>query len=109
MVGFGTVTAGKFTVTGILDANTAGDMNTMDELNQLLQTYGVKLLYYSDTTDGYRDITDSLGDTNKDDVHKTNNFSGTATGHHHVKFVAFNITQTSNSTLRYTLEAIETT
>lgn len=109
VAGFGSVTTGRITIRGVLDRNTAADMNFMDDLNQLCETYGVKILYYNDTTDGYRDITDSLGDTYKDDVHKTNNFSGTATPHLHVRFVSFSITQNSNTHLRYVLEAVTTT
>lgn len=108
VVGFGSVTAGKITIRGMLDGNSASDMNLMDEINDMLSTYGTKLLYYNNTSDGYRDITDSLGDTYKNDVHKDEHFSGTATGHLHVRFISFQITQTSNSILRYTLEAVET-
>jgi len=108
VVGFGTVTASKITIQGVLDSNTTADMNMMDELNDLLKTYGVKLLYYTSTADTYRDITDSLGDVNKDDIHKTNNFSTVAVPHLHVKVVSFQITQTSNSHLSYTLECVET-
>lgn len=108
VVGFGTVTAGKITVNGVLDPNTTADMDLMDDLNDLLKTYGVKLLYYSSTTDGYRDITDSLGDANKDDIHKTDFFSSVSTPHLHVKVVAFSITQSAKTHLRYTLEMVET-
>jgi len=108
VVGFGTVQAGKITINGVLDSNTAADMNLMDDINDLLKTYGVKLLYYTDPTDGYREITDSLGDANKDDVHKTNNFSSVSTPHLHVRFTSFNISQTASSMLTYTLEAVET-
>ena len=109
VAGFGSVTAGKITIQGVLDSNDTTDMDLMDEINDMLKTYGVKLLYYNDTTDGYRDITDSLGSVNKDDVHKTNNFSSVATPHLHVRFTSFQITQTAKSHLRYTLEAVETT
>ena len=109
MAGFGTVMAAKITIQGVLDGNDTSDMDTMTLLQQLTNTYGVKLLYYSDTTDGYRDITDSLGDEFKNDVHQANNFSGTATPHLHVRFTNFQITQTSNSHLRFTLEAVTTT
>lgn len=107
--GFGSVTAAKITIQGVLDGNATADMNLMQSLNDLLTTYGVKLLYYTDTTDGYRDITDSLGDANKDDVHKTNNFSGTPTPHLHVRVTNFQISQTADNYLRYTLECVETT
>ena len=87
----------------------------MDQLNDLLSTYGVKLLYYDDTTDGYRDITDSvddpdvIGQSNSTDVHQTPNFGGNATPHLHVRFTSFNVTQDAKSHLRFTLEGVTTT
>lgn len=108
VVGFGTVTAAKITIQGVLDSGTTADMDLMQDLNDCLKTYGIKLLYYTDASDGYREITDSLGDANKNDVHKTNNFSSTTTPHLHVRVVGFQITQTSNRYLRYTLECVET-
>lgn len=110
VVGFGTVTAGLWVVNGVLDSNVAADMDLIKPLNDLLSTFGVKLLYYSDTTDGFRDLTESLGDPNKNDAHKSANFGGTTTPHLHVKVNNFQIPQMSSSKhLRYTLEMMETT
>lgn len=108
VVGFGSTMAAKITIQGVLDSNNTSDMDLMDDINDLVKTYGVKLLSYSDTTDGYRDITDSIGYANRNDVHKDNNYSGTATPHLHVRITNFQITQTANSYLRYTLEMVET-
>ena len=83
-------------------------MTNLSYLEQLTRTYGIKLLYYSDTSDGYRDLTDTLGSANQDDVHKTNNFSGTATPHLHVRFTNFRVTETASSHLRFTLEGVST-
>lgn len=108
MAGFGSVTAAVITIQGVIDGKDATDMNLLDDLNDLLKTYGVKLLYYTDTTDGVRDITDSLGTDNSTDIHQTNNFSGIATPHFHVRVTNFQITQTPSSFLRYTLICVET-
>lgn len=107
-VGFGSVNTPKIVVSGILDRNSSNDMNLMKELKLLVKTYGIKLLYYSSTTDGYRDVTDSLGTENSDDWHKTTFFSGVSTPHLHVKIVGFRIAQKGTSQLRYTLEFVET-
>ena len=113
VVGFGTTSAPKVIVSGVLSRLVSADMTTLALLRNLPSTYGVKLLYYSDTTDGYRDITDSLGTTilgtdNSNDVHKTTNFAGTATPHLHVRFTSFQVEQLSSTHLKYTLEGMET-
>jgi len=108
VIGFGSVSAGKITIKGVLDSNTDADMTLMIALNDLLHTYGVKLLYYTSTTDGYRDITDSLGDANKNDTHKADFFSDVAIPHLHLKFTNFQITRTAKSYLYYTLEGFIT-
>lgn len=109
VAGFGTVETGKIVIQGALDSNITADMDLMDDINDLLTTFGIKLLYYSSASDGYRDITDSLGAVNKDDIHKTNDFGSTATPHLHVRVTSFQISQTAKSQLRYTLECVETT
>lgn len=101
VAGYGTITAGKVTIQGVLDSNSDTDMDLMKEIKNMLRTFGVKLLYYTSTTDGYRDITDSIGAT--DIIH----LSGT-TPHLHVRFTSFQISQTADSHLRYTLEAVTT-
>lgn len=109
VVGFGSVNPSKITIRGFLNRTSSTDMDTMTLLNQLKSTYGVKLLYYSSTTDGYRDITDSLGTGNSSDVHKDNNFGGTATPHLHVKITNFSTSDSADSNIiRYTLELLET-
>lgn len=108
VVGFGSVTTGTITITGVLDVKDATDLDTLQDLNDLRRTYGIKLLYYNSTSDGYRDITDTLGDTHKDDVHKANNFGGTATPHLHVRVINVSVTQTAGSYVRYNLELVET-
>lgn len=108
IINFGSVGASKITINGVLDRTSTTDMNLMDALRDLVHTYGVKLLSYSDTTDGYRDVTDSLGGANEDDWHKTSFYSSTTTPHLHVKVINFTIKQQSSSHLRYTLECVET-
>jgi len=89
----------KISVSGVLDRKNTTDMDTMVKLRDMSRSKGVKLLYYNSTTDGYRDITDSLGDTNKDDAHKAANFGSTATAHLHVIITTFNISQSPDSQL----------
>jgi len=108
VVNFGSVNSSKLVLNGVLDRTSTTDMNLMDSIRDLVQTYGIKLLYYSSITDGYREITDSLGIANKDDWHKTVFFSGNSTPHLHVRVVSFNITQKSSTHLRYTIELVET-
>lgn len=108
IAGFGSITAERITITGVLDRGVSADMTAVVLLNDLKKTYGVKLLYYDSTSDGYRDLSDTLGDTNKDDIHKTDNFSGTATPHFHIRVINFQITETSSSHMRYVLECVTT-
>jgi len=108
VVNFGSVKASKITVQGVIDKNDATDVARIIELEKLRRTYGVKLFYYTSITDGYYDITDQLGDKNKNDAHKTTNFSSSAIPHIHVIVTNFQITQAETSHLRYTLEMVET-
>jgi hypothetical protein len=99
---FASITNARIVVTGILDRTVDGDMDLMDDLNDLRKTLGIKLIYYTSTTDGFRDITDSIGST--DSAH----LSGT-TPHLHVRVTDFTIRQGSDTNiLRYTLEMRET-
>jgi hypothetical protein len=107
-VGYGSVNAPKISLSIVLDKSNTTDMSYVALLDQLRKTYGIKLLYYNSTTDGYRDITDTLGDVNKDDVHKAGNFSGTATPHLHVRFTSFQITETVSSHMRVELQGVIT-
>lgn len=103
-VNFGSVENPKITISGVIDRTDTTDMDLIAQLDRLVTTKGIKLLYYNNTTDGYRDLTDSLGTDNSNDVHKTNNFSGTSTPHLHVRISSFQIRHTSGgSSLRYTL------
>lgn len=107
-VGFGSVNAPKLSISIVLDRRNSTDMSYVVMLDQLRKTYGIKLLYYTSTTDGYRDLTDTLGDANKDDVHKAGNFSGTSTPHLHVRFTSFSITETTASHMRCELQGVIT-
>ena len=94
----------KITLSGVFDRKTAADMNLILELDKLCTTKGIKLIYYNDTTDGYRELTDSLGTGNSSDSHLASHFSSVATPHLHVIFKNFRIRQVPNSTLlSYTL------
>ena len=108
VINFGSVNSNNIVINGVLDRTSTTDMNLMTSIRDLIATYGIKLLYYSSITDGYRELTDSLGTANSDDWHKTVFFSGVSTPHLHVRVISFNITQTTTSHLRNTLELMET-
>jgi len=97
--GVGDTTAASHSST---TTTTTSNADLMDDLNNLRKTIGIKLLYYSSITDGFRDITDSIGSTD------VTHLSGT-TPHIHVRVTNFTIKQSSKSNiLRYTLEMVET-
>lgn len=88
----------KLKLNGFLDRKVTADMDLMDDLDDLRKTLGIKLLYYTSITDGYRDITDSIGST--DATH----LSGT-TPHLHIRVLNFTVRHLAGSTLlRYTLD-----
>ena len=78
------------------------DMDLLKEMDLLRKTFGIKLLYYTSITDGYREITDSIGST--DATH----LSGT-TPHIHIRVLNFTVRQLANAKLlKYTFEMQET-
>ena len=101
-ISMGSISNAKITVTGVMLRDNTSDMTLLAAIDDLRKTYGIKLLYYTDASDGYREITDSIGAT--DSVH----LSGTIP-HIHVQVTNVSITQTANSKLvRYTIEMMET-
>ena len=106
-IGMGSVGAVKITISGIIDRNTSASMVLLDDLEDLVETYGVKLLYYDATTDTTVGLT-TLGDKNKNDLHKTPFFSGTTTPHLHVRATNLSLREDTNSKIRFTLELLET-
>ena len=50
-------------IRGIVRRDVNSDMDILKYLNQMRKTKGIKLIYYTDKDDGYRDLTDSLGTT----------------------------------------------
>ena len=87
----------KLNIKGVLDRQSTADMDLITELDKLCTTKGIKLLYYNSTSDGYRDLTDSLGST---DTHHLLNL----TKHFHGRIISFRITHSSSVThLRYSL------
>ena len=101
--------ADVFTVTGVASRKTAADMTILSNLRDAVKSKGVKLFYYSSTTDGYRDLTDTWGATTS--AFSTNNgFTSGTTPVLFVRCTKLTIRQTSDSTLlRYTLSLVETT
>lgn len=92
-------------ISGVINRTVTSDMDNITLLDQFTQTKGVKLVYYTDKDDGYRDLTDSLG--------STNNFNQTSPGVGEIDegilnliviFKTFDINNTGDKgLLRYTL------
>ena len=102
VLNFGSITNAKLILSGILRRTSTSEMDTMTLLNDLRKTLGIKLLYYSSTTDGYRDITDSIGSTD------TYHLGGTIP-HIHVRATGFRIVHTADSSiLKYTINLVST-
>ena len=98
----GSINNAKIIVQGVMKRDNTSDMDLLKEMNLLRKTFGIKLLYSSSTTDGYREITDSIGST--DSTH----LSGT-TPHIHIRVLNFSVKQIADTKLlRYTLELQET-
>jgi len=105
---FGSINPSKITINGLASRKVTADMDLLDDLRDLTKTIGIKLLYYTSSTDGYRDITDSLGAT--DSVHNgTGKLLSADIPHIHCLVTNFIVRHTSDSNiLRYTLELVET-
>lgn len=102
VLNFGSIGNAKVTLAATMNSNDTTAMDLMGDLNDLRKTLGIKLLYYGSTTDGYRDITDSIGSTD------AQHLSGTIP-HLHVRVTNFTIRQTGEGRLlRYTLTMEET-
>lgn len=100
--------ADSFTISGLVSRKVAADMTQLGELRKAVKSKGIKMFYYSSTTDGYRDMTDTWGETTT--AYSTN--GGFTSGTTPVLFVRINkmsIRHTSDSALlRYTLTMVET-
>lgn len=101
--------ADSFTVTGIADRRVSGDMTNLSNLRNAVKSKGVKLFYYSSTTDGFRDMTDIWGETTT--AYSTNGgFTSGTTPVLFVRCTKLSVRHTADSKLlRYTLSLIETT
>lgn len=103
--------ADTYTVTGLAKRTVATDMTQLGYLRQMVKSKGVKMFYYSSTTDGYRDLTDTWGATTT--AYATDSTGGFTSGTTPVIFVRvkrMSVRQTADSTiLRYTIELVETT
>lgn len=94
---YGSVENPMIEISGVLDRKTGADMDLVSEFDELVISKGIKCLYYNDTTDGYRDLTDSLGSTDSYTNHPTE-------PHLHGRVKSFQITQSPGSTyLKYKL------
>ena len=100
--------ADQFTVTGIADRRVSGDMTNLGELRKAVKSKGIKLFYYSSTTDGYRDMTDIWGATTS--AFSTNGgFTSGTTPVLFVRITKMSVRHTADSKLlRYTLSLLET-
>ncbi len=55
--------ADVYTITGKADRRVSGDMDLLGQLRDAVKSKGIKIFYYSSTTDGFRDMTDIWGVT----------------------------------------------
>ncbi len=55
--------ADVYTITGKADRRVSGDMDLLGQLRDAVKSKGIKMFYYSSTTDGFRDMTDIWGET----------------------------------------------
>lgn len=101
--------ADQFTVSGLCDRRVSGDMTQLGYLRQLCKSKGVKMFYYSSTTDGFRDMTDIWGETTT--AYATQGgFTAGTTPVLFVRCIKLSVRQTPDSKmLRYTLQLMETT
>lgn len=96
-INFASVDNPTIVINGVLNRTSSTDMDMIPELDKLVTTKGIKIVYYNSTTDGYRDLTDSIGST--DTYHLSN-----GTKHLHVRVKSFSIRHTTNTLLlRFTL------
>jgi len=108
-VNTGSTDNAAITIEGIFNQRTSSDMDKVRILREMVQTEGVKLFYYTDTTDGYRDLTDALGTTNQTDVHVGAEISPSPFPHLHVRVTGFQITHEATSGfIRYRISMTET-
>jgi hypothetical protein len=100
--------ADQYTITGIASRKVTADMTMLGYLKTAVKTKGVKLLYYGSTTDGFRDMTDTWGETTT--AYSTNGgFTSGTTPVLFVRITKLSVRQTADSSLlRYTLSMIET-
>ncbi len=57
------VSADVYTITGKFDRRVSADMDLLKELRLAVKSKGIKMFYYSSTSDGFRDMTDIWGET----------------------------------------------
>jgi len=97
-VNYGSIENPIIEISGVLDRTITADMDLVSEFDELVTTKGIKCLYYNSTSDGYRDLTDSLGATDAYTNHPA------STPHLHGRIKSFTITQNPGSVhLPYTL------
>lgn len=108
VLNFGSISNAKITVQGVIARDNTTDMDLLDDINDLRKTLGIKLLYYTSSSDGYRDITDSIGST--DTVHNgSGKLLSAGLPHFHVRVTNVTTRQVATSKLlRYTIEMMET-
>lgn len=101
--------ADTYTISGIANRTISGDMTLLLNLKNAIKSKGLKMLYYSSTTDGYRDFTDTWGETTSAYATEAGFTSGT-TPVLFVRCLKLSVRNTADSKLlRYTLTMKEST
>lgn len=99
--------ADSFTVTGIADRRVSDDMTQLGELRKAVKSKGLKMFYYSSTTDGFRDMTDIWGETTTA-YSSQGGFTAGTTPVLFVRVTKMSVSHTPDSKLlRYTLTLVE--
>lgn len=92
------------TISGTIDRTTSAYETLLVDMEALCTTKGLKLLYYSDLTDGYKSITNALGSTSYGSLTVGGSIKSLL-----VRCQKFSIKETPNkSQVGYTLDIIRT-
>lgn len=101
--------ADTYSLSGLANRTITADMTNLLNLKNAVKSKGLKMLYYGSTTDGYRDFTDTWGETTS--AYATNGgFTSGTTPVLFVRCTKLSVRHTADSKLlRYTLSIVEST
>jgi hypothetical protein len=92
---------GRITIRGTLKYTESGDIDQIKDLDDVVITKGLKILYYSSSTDGFKTFIDALGQATLNSVTVDSTIKFLL-----VRFTSINFSQGANSQqISYTLTA----